>query len=875
MKKFTILAICLIFSTIVLSQIYNEETFKAIEQIQTDPFLLDENISNTTLSFGQRFPKVAFDGNIFLVAWRDFRSQSSQNADVYACRVDEDGNPLDLGGIPICTALRSQYPVDVIYDGTNFVVVWVDERDYPQTEVYFARVNSDGELLDPDGIQATTGANMVSWNNPCAGTGNGITLISWCEDMITGTHAVKCMRIDNAGNILDPDGFVVSDTLNDDSGGMSIGFNGTNFLVVWESGMFSLDDDIQGTRISLSGDVLDPGGFLIAQNSDDQLTPAVCFGANKFLVCWSDGQGEDDDIYGNFVSPDGTVTNTDGFAISSALNDQESPRITFDGTNFIIAWTDRRFDWDVYATAVTPDGNVLAPDGWGVGAWDNTNTRDCDITTGSENILVVWENDRFPQQEDIQGGRITIDEYLMIDSEGFNISVGVYAHANPDVAFDGTNYLAVWEDFRNGIAQVYGTRVSSGGEILNPEGIYIGSNDTMQVELPQVTFNGTDFIVVWSFRKSNAYSGGGAMARVGTDGSLIDDPPIAITSGDNSSVNFTACSNGNNTLIAWNAWNVSSVDVFGILVEQNGSIGLPFIISDAENYQEFPNIAFNGTQYFAIWQDKRESISNVFGTPISPDGVVLNPDGIEINNDQSHNNRPTIASDGADFLVSWYSGNSAGESIYATIIDQSGNVTVDKTLVYEASQFEYAQHTDVTFNGENYILSWQTFTGNEEDHNIMGASVDPLCSVNQIITMDDSDGNQFAPHIIAGNSGQILAAYSGFTEEINNQTVMTSRSYGIFMDQLIGISESSISEIEYTIFPNPSRGKFNMITSKLEDEDYTLELYDINGKKLYEKHILAGKEKVEFDVSEFVNGIYFCKISNKKYTETQKLIIQK
>lgn len=875
MKNFTLLTLCLGLSITLLAQSPYPGYYKSTDQILTDPFLLDENISNTTLTFGQRFPKVAFDGDIYLVAWRDFRSQSNYNADVYACRVDEDGNPLDMGGIPICTAQRSQYPVDVIYDGTNFVVVWVDERDYPQTEVYFARINSNGEVLDPDGIQATTGSNMVSWNNPCAGTGNGTTLISWCEDMITGPHAVKCMRIDNSGNILDPDGFVVSDTLNDDTSNMSIGFDGTNFLVVWESGMYSFYDDILGARISQSGEVLDPNGFIIAENPDDQLTPSVCFGENNFLVTWSDSQGEDEDIYGNFVSPDGTVTNTDGFVISSAINDQKSPRITFDGTNFIVAWTDQRFDWDIYATAVAPDGNVLAPNGWGVGAGADTVTRDCDIATGSENILFVWEIDRFPDQEDIQGGRITIDDYLIIDNEGFNISLGAYAHANPDVAFDGTNYLAVWEDYRNGVAQVYGTRISAAGEILDPNGIYIGSNDTMKVELPRVTFNGTDFVVVWSFRRSNSYSGGGAMARVGTDGLLIDDPPISITSGDNSSMNFTACSDGNNTLIAWNAWNVSSIDVFGTLVEQNGVIGLPFIISDAENYQEYPDMAFNGTRYFAIWQDKRESNSNIFGTPISPDGVVLNPEGIEINNDQSHNNRPTIASDGSDFLVSWYSGSSAGESIYAAIIDQSGNVTVDKTLVYEASQFEYAQHTDVTFNGENYILSWQTFTGNEEDYNIMGASVDPLCSVNQIITIDDSDGNQFAPHIIAGNSGQILATYSGFTEEINNQPIMTSRSYGIFMDELIGVKENIILNFDFEIYPNPATNKFCVISSEFSADHGRVEIFDMNGKLLLEKHLPAVKETIEIDVNNFKSGVYFCTLKTNKGIATKKLIIQK
>ena len=41
-------------------------------------------------------------------------------------------------------------------------------------------------MLDPDGIKATDGINMVSWNTPCVGTGNGISVIAWTEDMVKG-----------------------------------------------------------------------------------------------------------------------------------------------------------------------------------------------------------------------------------------------------------------------------------------------------------------------------------------------------------------------------------------------------------------------------------------------------------------------------------------------------------------------------------------------------------------------------------------------------------------------------------------------------------------------------------------------------------------
>jgi len=650
---------------------------------------------------------------------------------------------------------------------------------------------------------------------------------------------------------------------------MAIEYDGTNFLVVWESGIFSFYEDIRGARISSTGDVLDPDGFTIASNPDDQWVPSLAFGDGKYLVTWSDDQGVDTDIYGTFVSTEGTVADTSGFIISSAVNSQESPCITFDGTNFIVAWTDRRFDWDVYATAITPDGIVLEPDGWGVGAWQNTKTMYCDIATGTDHILVVWENKKFPLEEDVQGGRITIDEYLMPDWSGFDIGIGPYAHANPDAAFDGSNYFVVWEDFRNGIAQVYGTRVSPGGVILDPDGIYIGSNDTMRARIPKVTYNGTDYVVVWNFQTPGGYSGGGVMARVSTSGTLIDDPPIIIISDNNFSSNFTVCSDGNNALIAWNAWNVTSYDIYGAIAQQDGTVDLPFMICDADNYQEYPNLAFNGTNYFAVWEDSRQSSKDIFGTLISPNGVVLNPDGIEISNEQLWDGRPSAASNGNSFLVSWHVGSVTSESVNGALVGPDGQIIQNSIEIYVAATWEHAQNTAVAYNGNNYIVTWQNCFNEDQNYNIKGAVVDTLGSIGQIVTIDESDYNQFAPQLASGNAGQVLAAYTGYTEEINGQSVLTFRSYGNFIDQLIGIDETQIADTDFLIYPNPA-GKELSVSGKNVERIKEISIYNQNGRKVLFKNQVT----FPIDISVLQKGVHVVELHIYKSKIRKKIIIQ-
>ena len=65
----------------------------------------------------------------------------------------------------------------------------------------------------------------------------------------------------------------------------TIGFDGSNFIVFWTDGRDSLEQ-IYGARVTTSGVVLDPGGFQLIMEREEQISPSVAFDGTNYLVVW-------------------------------------------------------------------------------------------------------------------------------------------------------------------------------------------------------------------------------------------------------------------------------------------------------------------------------------------------------------------------------------------------------------------------------------------------------------------------------------------------------------------------------------------------------------------------------------------------------------
>lgn len=136
---------------------------------------------------------------------------------------------------------------------------------------------------------------------------------------------------------------------------------------------------------------------------------------------------------------------------------------------------------------------------------------------------------------DVYCARVDAQTGRVLDPKGIPICFAADLQEWPAVAFDGTNFLVVWQDFRSGRHyEVYAARVSPGGRVLDQGGFAVAAGPWNQCR-PAVAFAAGTYLVVWM--DARAYPTYGIFgARVSPDGKLLDPDGIALDAEDKAKI---------------------------------------------------------------------------------------------------------------------------------------------------------------------------------------------------------------------------------------------------------------------------------------------------------------------------------------------------
>jgi hypothetical protein len=463
--------------------------------------------------------------------------------------------------------------------------------------------------------------------------------------------------------------------------------DGADFLVSFNTYRCdSAFSDIYVSRVRADGVVLDTNGFVVCSTEKQQQRSKAAAINGNYFVTWEDERNYDStgyDIYGTKITPNGAVVDSNGRRITHDIHSEIAPGMATDRVDLLAVWQSGDYGqvWGVSGMLLDASGQAL----------DTNSTlisRSCDVQLSGasawngSSFLAVWE-----ENNDIHGSRI--DRFGNLLNTGIiRISTAENVQDAPDVTSGDDDFMAVWEDYRNGNFDIYASRIDSTGTVLNSLGIPVLVDPSFDQRNPRIAFDGTNFLVVWhEVLDSVATTFKVEGKRMGRDGNIIDPLPISITTGDKQRYADVAFGGGK-YLVVWadeNYW-----DIYGALVDTNGTVFPPFSIRTAAGMQQNPVVASDGENFLVVWEDFETHWpdAHIFGTRVSPTGQVLDPAGIHIAYTYDTEEHPSVTFDGRNYLVSWNRIVWETGYLYVSRITTSGVILdEDGILITEVSPY--------------------------------------------------------------------------------------------------------------------------------------------------------------------------------------------
>ena len=412
-----------------------------------------------TANNSQGKPNIISDGaGGAIIVWQDERDLLTTGIDIYAQRIDSNGNLLwDPNGVPISTVDDDQSLPELVSDGAGgAIITWQDWRDRSSTElnIYAQRINSSGDSLwTPNGTSICS-ANQIQSYAEIISDGAGGAVIIWHDNR---GNSIYAQNINSSGDIQwNLDGILVAGGaywphfISDGEGGV---------IIVWgdvRSGSLGLDIYIQ--KINSSGvPQWTPGGTAISTELYNQERPQLVEdGEGNIIIAWQDDRKLNDaDIYIQKVNATGDIQWTpNGTVICTIVRNQRTPQIISDDEGgAIIAWRDfRNYNNDIYIQRINSTGDPL---------WVQNGTEISTAIEGQEGThllkdgkggaYIMWQDDRGfgAYWWDVYMQLINSTGDIQWDLNGTAISTANEAQEFPQFINNQGQLILVWQDERN------------------------------------------------------------------------------------------------------------------------------------------------------------------------------------------------------------------------------------------------------------------------------------------------------------------------------------------------------------------------------------------------------------------------------------------
>jgi hypothetical protein len=354
---------------------------------------------------------VAWNGRYFFVVWQE-ASSGTPNSRVYGARVTSTGQVLDPSGILLSDATNIfdnfERPTVAGAPG-RFLIAWEQQIEGTYSDLDAAMVNNAGTITKTWSL--SNGDNGQS--RPDATWSGQLFLVVWQDEPDADNEDIFGTRVTSDGLTLDgcssdscPLGDdvgipVLYDPTADQRDPAVTSGNGL-FLVSFADNNAATPPDIGSNAVALQGSPLATASTPLSQAAGSQTTPATARNGETVLTSWSDTRsGPAANIYATRTRPlddqnyNPFPLDPNGIAVSTAAGQQTLPSVTTRGTGFLVSWADTRSgNSDIFASRVGPGGAVFNPGGIAIAATAQAETEPSSATGGGKQLVAYQRGTR-------------------------------------------------------------------------------------------------------------------------------------------------------------------------------------------------------------------------------------------------------------------------------------------------------------------------------------------------------------------------------------------------------------------------------------------------------------------------------------------------
>lgn len=675
-------------------------------------------------------PAVASDGSGFLAV-------QEVDGHIRAVRVDANGKVLDASWLDFREGTESQYYPNVAFGGGHYLVTW-SAFDADDTNVRGRFVRPDGTLEGASAFTLTSAPGMY----PSAGWTGSQFLVSWLT-FGNGEGTITIAAVDSSGNKVADSEHAVS--IPASVGDPHIAVGNSRALVTWNK---YVHDDITGdvgrvygALVDLNGAPSGPGEFALSNSLSSETSSKVASAGSHFLVVWHTSDYPTS-IFGSSIDDSGVFDNED-VTISHSTETTGLPVVAFNGSDYLVAWTDGRDQQSLYGTPVSAAGLPLS-------------TVDVKLTAGTPRYVGFADS---PALAFATGSHPPSDSRYLLTYLGNGIEGSLL-----DRTFE----------IRTDAIPLTGVAASQG--------------------YPNLVFNGTDYVVQWTDERESYYDMSLRAVRIDPSGHVRDPSGIVLSTAEAPAFGASLGSTGNNSSLS--LWNSISSGAYRRTLAADGTLGplAPF----APELSSPPAIASNGTGYLAVFMTGDSSDGAIFGQLLDAAG---NGDTVFRIDSSTVNTGPNVFPvAGGGYLVSYANAGThlipvstagevgASEQLSSSISFTSAATGANKTLVawtdtsdtrvrarfYEAGAFSGEPFviaettagyvTALSWDGTGFFAIWET-----PEHHLDGRNIAADGTLGPVTALVSEES--YGPVSASNAQGQVLVSYIKYGEGFRSRRI--------------------------------------------------------------------------------------------------------